>query len=197
MTVAASFTSYTSDRTRPEPMSKAFTKEDDDQEEEGPETPIPTGERHITPEGYRRLAAERTLLWTTTRRQTVIKVADAAAEGDRSENAEYIYGKRKLREIDRRIRYLTRLLERLTIVEPRQQGERVYFGAWVTVADEDGQESEYRLVGPDETDAEAGHISVQAPMARALIGKQVGDVVTVRRPRGEAEYEIVALRYES
>lgn len=153
--------------------------------------------RYITPGGYRRLEAELNDLWRVERPRVVEEVAVAAAHGDRSENAEYIYGKKKLREIDRRIRFLSKLLDRLTVVEPdpRRRG-RVFFGATVTVADEEGVESTYKIVGPDEIDLRARHISVDSPMGRALIGKAEGEETIVRRPAGEAELTVVSISYE-
>ncbi len=124
------------------------------------------------------------------------EVATAAAHGDRSENAEYIFGKKKLREIDRRIRRISKLLDVLEVVRPDpMQAGRVFFGACVTVVDEEGVESTYAIVGPDEIDLKARRISVESPMAKALIGKRVGDVATVRRPAGEVEVEIVTVEY--
>ncbi|RMG13238.1 MAG: transcription elongation factor GreB [Deltaproteobacteria bacterium] len=153
--------------------------------------------RYITPEGYRALEAELEDLWKRQRPQVVREVADAAALGDRSENAEYIYGKKKLREIDRRIRHLSKRLDELTVVTPDPaQAGRVFFGAWVTVEDEEGETATYRIVGPDEFDPARRWISVDSPLARALLGKGEGDVVLVRRPKGEAEVEIVAIAYE-
>ncbi len=153
--------------------------------------------RYITPKGFRRLQAELDELWSEARPRVVEEVAVAAAHGDRSENAEYIYGKKKLREIDRRIRHLAKLMDRLTIVEPRSDGiDRVFFGATVTVEDEEGIRSTYRIVGPDEIDLKAGAISVESPMARALLGKSEGDDVLLRRPAGEVELLVVSVRYE-
>jgi transcription elongation factor GreB len=130
----------------------------------------------VTPEGHARLEAELERIWKVERPKVTHEVAEAAALGDRSENAEYIYGKRRLREIDRRIRYLVRLLEKLIVVsEVPDDRERVFFGAWVTVEDEAGRSATWRLVGPDETELEAGRISIASPMARALLGKRVGD----------------------
>ena len=151
----------------------------------------------ITPEGYRRLEEEAERLWNVERPRMAQAVATAAAEGDRSENAEYIYGKKKLAEIDRRLAFLGKRLDVLTVVHehPPQNG-KVFFGCWVTLADRDGVESTYRLVGPDESDAERGYISVESPMARALLGREEGDEVTVARPRGQAVYEIVRVRVE-
>lgn len=125
-------------------------------------------------------------------------VSVAAALGDRSENADYIYGKKRLREIDRRIRFLTKRVDELTVVEagPRQDPERVYFGAWITIEDEEGEALRYRLVGPDEFDASEGRISVDSPVGRALMGRRLGDEVVVHRPKGETVYEILAIEYD-
>ncbi|MGC3996135.1 MAG: transcription elongation factor GreB [Anaeromyxobacter sp.] len=152
--------------------------------------------RYITPEGFRRLAAEHERIWTADRPRIVAEVEAAAALGDRSENAEYIYGKRKLRELDRRLRFLSERMDALTVVEPRpNDGGRAFFGAWVTVEDEDGAERTYRLVGPDEFDAAVGLISVDAPIGRALLGKREGDVVVVQRPAGAVELTVVAIAW--
>ena len=125
-------------------------------------------------------------------------VAIAAAEGDRSENAEYIYGKRKLAEIDRRLAFLGKRLDVLTIVDqPPAADGRVYFGAWVTLEDEDGERCRYRIVGSDETDAGEKKISIESPLARALLQKRVGDEVVVQRPKGEITYLIVSVDYET
>ena len=131
------------------------------------------------------------------RPQVTQEVAAAAAQGDRSENAEYIYGKRRLREIDRRIRYLTKRLDSLIVAtaSPEQQG-RVFFGAWVTVEDDDGKLQTWRIVGSDEFDIRQGMISVESPIAKALLGKSEGDTVVVHRPKGECELTIVGIRYE-
>jgi transcription elongation factor GreB len=147
--------------------------------------------RHITPEGYKRLEEELDHLWRVERKKVTAAVSAAAEEGDRSENAEYIYGKKRLREIDARIRHLSKLLDSLTVVTQRVDGEKVFFGAWVTIVDEAGLESTYRIVGPDESDSRQGHISVEAPLAKALLGKSDGDWVTVRRPKGVTEVEII------
>src|SRR5689334_18059577 len=145
---------------------------------QAPKTP-----RYITPEGYERMAAEHDRIWTVLRPRIVAEVEAAAALGDRSENAEYIYGKRKLRELDRRLRFLSERMDALTVVDPRPNaGGRAFFGAWVTVEHEDGEERTYRLVGPDEFDVARGLISVDAPLGRALLGKREGDVVVVQRP---------------
>ena len=150
---------------------------------------------YITRQGARRLQEELVELRTKKRPKVVQDVADAAAQGDRSENAEYIYGKKKLAEIDRRLRFLGKRLEALTVVHdpPREDG-RVYFGTWVTLSDPDGEEVTYRIVGADETDAEAGFISVDSPVGRALLGREEGDEVTVDRPKGRVKFEIVRVR---
>jgi len=178
-------------------MSKAFTREDDGAEEEtdlGEERPAASGARYITPEGFRRLQDELERLWKVERPRVTAEVSAAAAQGDRSENAEYIYGKKKLREIDRRLRFLSKRLDSLTVVPPKAHAERIFFGAWVTV-EEDGEEATYRIVGPDEFDVRAGKISVDSPLAKALLGKREGDEVVVQRPRGQAELVVVGLRY--
>jgi len=155
------------------------------------------GAKHyITPEGAKKLRAELDQLWTVERPRVTQEVADAAAQGDRSENAEYIYGKRRLREIDRRVRFLSKRLDVVTVVtEPPTDPKRAFFGAWVTVEDEDGKEATYRIVGPDESDVDKRWISTEAPVAKALLGKRSGDEVTVRVPKGETTYTILAIRY--
>jgi transcription elongation factor GreB len=151
----------------------------------------------ITPEGERTLRKELVFLWHEERPRVVKGVADAAAEGDRSENAEYIYGKKRLREIDRRIKYLSERLDALTVVEidPARRPGRVVFGAYVDVIDEEGNEKTLRIVGPDEFDGEKNFISMDSPIGRALMKKQEGDVVHVVRPMGDVELEIVAIRF--
>jgi transcription elongation factor GreB len=152
--------------------------------------------RYITPEGFRRIAAEHERIWSVERPRIVAEVEAAAALGDRSENAEYIYGKRKLRELDRRLRFLSERMDQLTVVEPAPNASgQAFFGAWVTIEGEDGDAWTYRLVGPDEFDVGAGLISVDAPLGRALLGKREGDVVTVRRPAGELELTIVEVSW--
>jgi transcription elongation factor GreB len=156
-----------------------------------------TPPRYITPEGFRRLAAEHEQIWSALRPRIVAEVEAAAALGDRSENAEYLYGKRKLRELDRRLRFLSERMDELTVVEPKPHPSgRAFFGAWVTVEAEDGSERTYRLVGPDEFDVPAGLISVEAPLGRALLGRSEGDLVRVQRPAGAAELTIVAVTWE-
>ncbi len=158
------------------------------------ERPRPT--RYITPEGWRRIVAEHDRIWTEQRPRIVAEVEAAAALGDRSENAEYIYGKKKLRELDRRLRELSQKLDALTVVEPRPHPSgRAFFGAWVTIEAEDGAERTYRLVGPDESDASAGLISIESPLGRSLLGKREGDVAVVQRPAGPAEMTVVEVRW--
>ena len=153
---------------------------------------------YITAEGAKKLRAELDELWTVERPRVTQQVADAAAMGDRSENAEYIYGKRRLREIDRRVRFLSKRLEEIRVVkEPPTDPKRVFFGAWVTLEDDDGTEKTYRIVGADESDLERGYISIDSPVARGLLGKCDGDTFTVRVPKGDVEYTIVRVKYES
>jgi transcription elongation factor GreB len=160
--------------------------------------PPPQRSRYITPEGAKKLRAELDELWTKERPRVTQEVADAAAQGDRSENPEYIYGKRRLREIDRRVRFLSKRLDEITVVSERPGDPGlVFFGAHVTVEDEDGARHTYRIVGGDESDVDKGWISIDSPVARACLKKREGDLVTVRAPRGEVEYTIVAVRYES
>jgi transcription elongation factor GreB len=151
---------------------------------------------YITPEGAHRLNDELVRLRTVERPKTVQEVKDAAAQGDRSENAEYIYGKKRLREIDRRLNFLAKRLDTAVLVDPREQrGDKVFFGATVEVEDEGGARNTYVIVGEDETDSARGHISWRSPVGRALLGKKAGEVVLVRRPAGETELEVVAVRY--
>ena len=156
-----------------------------------------SGSKYSTPEGARRLREELDELWRVERPAVTRAVAEAAAMGDRSENAEYIYGKRRLRDIDRRVRYLRERLDGLKVVaEPPADRDRVFFGAWVTVEDEAGEEVEYRIVGPDEFDAAPGYISMDSPLGRALRGKALDDEVKVEVPGGAKTYVVVAVRYE-
>lgn len=158
-----------------------------------PRTP---GSKVITPEGHRRLADELETLWRRLRPEVTAALAAAAAEGDRSENAEYIYRKKQLREIDARIRHLRKRLEGMRVVDSiPDERERIFFGAWVILLDEDGQEHRHRIVGPDEFDHGAGYISMDAPLGRALIGKRLGDETQVVAPAGTRRYEILAVEY--
>ncbi len=159
--------------------------------------PRPKSSGYITPDGARKLRNELDQLWRVERPRVTQEVADAAAQGDRSENAEYIYGKRRLREIDRRVRFLSKRLDDVTVVnEPPKDRSRVFFGAWATVEDEDGASARYRIVGADELDSEKGYISIDSPMARALLGKREGDEVMVRRPKGDALLTIADVSYD-
>jgi transcription elongation factor GreB len=152
---------------------------------------------YITPEGIARLREELRYLWNVDRPNVTRMVSAAAAEGDRSENAEYIYGKKRLREIDRRVRFLVKRIEALTVVEPRADApDRIYFGAWVKLENPDGDEVVYRIVGPDEFDPKQGWISVDSPMAKALLGKSEGDEVLVRRPAGTASFTVLEVSYQ-
>ena len=168
-----------------------FSEEDEDQA-------LPRTSLYITRAGAERLRAELKHLLTVERPKVTHEVSVAAAMGDRSENAEYIYGKRRLREIDRRLHFLHKRLEKLTVVEPSVQTDTstVYFGATVTLeSTEDSARVTYQLVGPDEIDLKAGRISIDSPVGRALLGKKKDDEVVVNRPRGEVELTIVAIRY--
>lgn len=152
--------------------------------------------KYITPEGHARLLAEVDDLWRVQRPKAVQAVAEAAALGDRSENAEYIYGKKMLREIDRRVRFLRKRLDGMVVVSsPPSDPSRIFFGAWVRLEDEAGQEIEVRIVGPDEFDPKRNWISLDSPMARALMRKQVDDEVIVHTPAGEKSYVILGIRY--
>jgi transcription elongation factor GreB len=158
--------------------------------------PPPKRSGYITPEGAKKLRDELAQLWTVERPRVTQEVADAAAQGDRSENAEYIYGKRRLREIDRRVRFLGKRLDEVTVVhEAPDDPARVFFGAWVLIEDEHGDEKEYRIVGADESDMEKQWISIDSPVARALLGKRRGDEIVVVVPKGSVEYTIVGIRY--
>jgi transcription elongation factor GreB len=177
-------------------MSKAFTKEEQDEEPDEPEIAAPQGSPVITRAGYDKLQAELEHLWKVERPKVTNEVMWAAAQGDRSENAEYIYGKRRLREIDRRLRFLKKRLDALQVVEPHPgQLGRVFFGATVTIEDEDGKRSKYRIVGSDEIDTKRGWISIDSPLAKALLGKKKGDFALVMRPKGETEVQILAIAY--
>ena len=158
--------------------------------------PRPAGTALITPEGEARMRAELHELWHVRRPQVTQSVSEAAAQGDRSENAEYTYGKKMLREIDSRVRFLTKRLENLKVVDSRPSDpNKVYFGAWVSLEDDDGHESRYRIVGPDELDLKTQQISIDAPLARALIGKALDAEVRVQTPTGEKAWYIVAIEY--
>jgi len=159
--------------------------------------PQPAGSKYVTPAGARRLREELEQLWREERPRVTQAVSAAAAQGDRSENADYIYGKRRLREIDRRVRFLRRRLDGMVIVEqPPTDPERVFFGAWVQLEAEDGTSARYRIVGPDEFDMAPGYISMDSPLARALLRRRIDEEVTVQTPAGNRLYLIVAIEYE-
>jgi transcription elongation factor GreB len=181
-------------------MSKAFTKEDTNEDEVAAEpAPLPPGTRnYITRGGFDALQAELRQLIRDERPRVVETVAWAAGNGDRSENGDYLYGKKRLREIDSRIRFLTKRLEIAEVVDPAQQKnrDRVFFGATVTYEDGQGQERTVTIVGIDETDADRGRVSWIAPIARALLKAQEGDSVELRTPAGVETIEVVSIRYE-
>lgn len=184
-----------------EAMSKAFVKErdDDDLEDEGELPPLPPGGRnYMTPEGWRRLSDERDHLTKVERPKIVETVSWAASNGDRSENGDYLYGKKRLREIDRRLRYLAKRLESAIVVDPASQPDKskVLFGATVTYVDEDDVERTVKIVGQDEVDPGKGYVSWVSPVARALLRAQVGDAVTLVTPRGPVELEVLEIRYD-
>ncbi len=152
---------------------------------------------YITPEGARRIREELSELWRVTRPEVTKNVSDAAALGDRSENADYIYGKKRLREIDKRIRYLTKRLDNLEVVDRHPENQdTIYFGAWVKLKSEQGEIKSLRIVGSDEFDPNEGWISIESPMAKGLIGKQLGAVITLDLPAGQFNYEILDVSYE-
>ncbi len=158
--------------------------------------PQPKGSPYITAAGFKALQDETKALWER-RAQVTQALAAAAAEGDRSENAEYIYRKKELRELDRRIRYLQKRLPELTVVrEAPADRQRIFFGAWIDLEDDDGGAHTYRIVGPDETDAERGYISMDAPLARALMKKTIDDEVTALTPGERKHYFITDVRYD-
>jgi len=158
--------------------------------------PAPAASQYITPEGGRRLREELEQLWRIERPKVTQAVAEAAAQGDRSENAEYTYGKRRLREIDRRVRFLRKRLDGMIVVDQAPADRnRVYFGAWVTVESGDGELARYRVVGPDEFDREPGYISMDSPLGRALLRRSLDDEITVELPGGSRTLVIVAIDY--
>ena len=186
-------------------MSKAFTNEetpafDDDELPDDP-SPLPAGARnYMTPGGFHRMKDELDRLLQKERPELVATVSWAAGNGDRSENGDYIYGKKRLRELDRRIRFLIGRLDRAEVVDPAARrdddgADRVYFGATVTVADEHGHQRRLSIVGIDEIDTERGYISWISPVARALLKAREGDSVTVRTPAGPEELEVLSVRY--
>lgn len=179
-------------------MSKAFTRENDDAEEDEPAEPAqPSVSRfYMTPAGYDRLRAELKHLVEVERPEVVRTVSWAASNGDRSENGDYIYGKRRLREIDRRVRFLIRRLENSEVVHSAgRESDQVFFGATVTVRSSTGTEKTVTIVGLDEVDAARGRVSWISPFAKALLKAREGDVVTLRTPGGAEELEILEVKY--
>jgi transcription elongation factor GreB len=180
-------------------MSKAFVKEVEDAADEelaAPELPVGT-KNYITPAGYERLKSELVHLLNVERPEVVRTVSWAASNGDRSENGDYIYGKKRLREIDRRIRFLTKRLDSAEVVDPaaREATDQIFFGATVRYATASGEQREITIVGIDEVDPARGHVSWISPIARALIKAREGDAVTLRTPAGVETLEILEVRY--
>lgn len=180
-------------------MNKAFTRETDDEEDAlEPAQQLPLGQKnYITPAGYQRLRDELDQLWKVERPALVNTITWAASNGDRSENGDYIYGKKRLREIDRRIRFLSKRLDNAVVVDPAQRTdcEQVFFGATVTVCGQDGVVRSYSIVGVDEADAGRGLISWVSPLARALLKARADDVVTLYIPGGTEELEVIEIAY--
>jgi len=160
--------------------------------------PQKAGAKYITAEGEKRMKQELHQLWKVERPQITQSVTAAAAQGDRSENADYIYGKKRLREIDRRVRYLSKRLEEITVVDSFPgDTSKIYFGAYVTLEDDKGDVATYRLVGPDEIDPKRGYISIDAPLGLALLGKQLESEIEINTPTGTKEYFIVSIDYRN
>ena len=183
-------------------MSKAFTRETDQDkdEQEIDASIIPAGlKNYITPAGYKRLKDEALNLLNKERPELVVVIHWAASNGDRSENGDYIYGKRRLREIDRRIRFLTKRMDTAIVIDPavREETDQVFFGATVTLLAENGEEKTYSIVGIDETDVSRGRISWISPLAKALIKAREGDTVTVNTPGGDERLEIIGIEYKT
>jgi transcription elongation factor GreB len=161
-----------------------------------PLSPKPASSPYITPEGFERFNSELTYLWKVKRPEVTQAVSEAAAMGDRSENAEYIYGKKQLRQIDSRIRFLSKRLGELNVVDRTPDDKSViYFGAWVGLEDDACNSYCYRIVGADESDAEKGYISIDSPMAKALMRKSEGDEIVVNRPNGSATFYVTSISY--
>jgi len=153
---------------------------------------------YITPDGAHALRSELNFLYKKERPEITQKVADAAALGDRSENADYIYGKKRLREIDSRIRFLTKRIDNLEIVDRQpDKKDKVYFGAWLKLEDENGEISTLRIVGADEFDLKKRWISMDSPMAKSLLGRSIGDDVLVKRPKGDTDFHILDISYDA
>ncbi len=181
-------------------MNKAFVKEAEDEDDLDGAPKSPAGlKNYITPAGHRRLKDEFDQLWKVERPEMVKIISWAASNGDRSENGDYIYGKKKLREIDRRLRFLSKRLDNAEVIDPAQRGEcdQVFFGATVKVCNAKGEENTYSIVGLDEVDPGRGHISWISPLAKALLKAREGDGVTLRTPGGVEEFEVVEIRYRA
>jgi len=178
-------------------MSKAFTKETDTEEELEPDDALPAVKNYVTPRGFQMLQDELLNLRRVERPKIVEIVSWAAGNGDRSENGDYIYGKKRLREIDRRIRYLTKRHESAHVVDPALQKnhDQVFFGATVTYADAQNVENTVTIVGIDEADLNAGLVSWISPIAKALLKAHVGDTVKLRTPAGEEMIDVIDIRY--
>jgi transcription elongation factor GreB len=158
--------------------------------------PRQRGSRYITPEGEQTLRDELHQLWKVERPVVTNAVHEAAKNGDRSENGDYIYGKRRLREIDSRVRFLNKRLDEVEVVQRiPDDTDKIFFGAWVTLEDEAGEEKRWRVVGPDEFDLNTGKLSMDSPLARALLGKRLDDEIRVRSPSGEQVYQVTGIRY--
>ena len=158
--------------------------------------PRQRGSRYITPEGEQALREELHQLWKVERPVVTSAVHEAAKNGDRSENADYIYGKRRLREIDSRVRYLNKRLDEVEVVQRiPEDTDKIFFGAWVTLEDESGEEKRWRVVGPDEFDLNNGKLSMDSLLARALLGKRLDDEIRVQSPSGEQVYYITGIQY--
>lgn len=159
--------------------------------------PSPRGSAYITAAGFKRMKDELTQLWKIERPQVTQTVHEAAKNGDRSENGDYIYGKKRLREIDSRVRYLSKRIEALTVVDrlPADQS-KVFFGAWVTLEDEDGNEKTYQIVGPDEFNVAEQKLSMDSPLAKAMLGKRLDDEIILKKPDGEDFFYITKIEYK-
>lgn len=158
--------------------------------------PSPRGSAYITAAGFKRMKDELTQLWKVERPQVTQAVHEAAKNGDRSENGDYIYGKKRLREIDSRVRYLSKRMEVLTVVDrlPDDQS-KIFFGAWVTLEDEKGNEKTYQIVGPDEFNVAERKLSMDSPLAKAMLGKRLDDEIVLRKPEGEEFFYITKIEY--
>jgi transcription elongation factor GreB len=180
-------------------MSKAFTKENDDADDGLDLEPrsLPVGKNYITPRGFQKLRDEHHELMNVLRPDTVAVVSWAASNGDRSENGDYLYGKKRLREIDRKIRFLSKRLEIAEVIDPAMvKSDRVQFGATVVFADEANHQKTISIVGIDESEPAKGKVSWISPLAKVLLNQQSGDIVVFRSPKGEEELEILSIRYQ-